>query len=207
MGTQAKALAKRTTELNRIAKEVLHRKQFTLAPELDDEARALYWLEPWDHKRYLKDEKSRWKKDGNREPIPETPDLRPAIQMYLASFSPSPRAIERWKRGGHITGPHRRIGFLEEGTLFTYREYVRNWHMKLQGWTVNLHILKYADRFGFKDVDINGRVYSVERLLKCPVVPRKESGRYEVNVLLKDPDNVYDPWALRPDRKPSEPES
>ena len=62
MTTRADARAKRIAELQRIAEDVKRRKVFTLAPELDADARALYWIEPWDHKRYIKDEKGRWKK-------------------------------------------------------------------------------------------------------------------------------------------------
>ena len=85
--------------------------------------------------------------------------------------------------GFHVAGPHRCIGFLEDGILSTFREYGRNWHKKLRGWTVNLHILQEPDRFRFKKVEINGKIYDIERLLECPLVPRKESGGYELNVL------------------------
>ena len=178
-------------------------------PELDADARALYWIEPWDQRRYVKDANGKWKKDANGNMVVEvTRDPRLAIHIHLGSFRRSPRALELLRWGFHVAGPHRCIGFLEGGTLSTYREYVRNWHKTLQGWTVNLHILQNSERFGFKDVEINGKTYEVERLLKCPLVPRKESGGYEVNVLLKDPDNVYrDPLDTREPARESKPTS
>jgi hypothetical protein len=198
MTTQAQARAKRTAELQTIADAVKSRREFTLAPELDADARALYWIEPWDQRRYVKDEKGKWKKDADGNAVVEViRDPRLAIHIHLGSFRLSPRGLElRWW-GFHVTGPHRCIGFLESGTLSTYREYVRNWHKTLQGWTVNLHILENSERFGFTEVEINGKVYPVERLLKCPLVSRKDSGGYEVNVLLRDPQNVYDPLKAR----------
>lgn len=199
MTTRAQARIKRTVELQAVADAVKRRQEFTLDPELDADARALYWIEPWDQRRYVKDENGEWKKDADGETVTETVrDPRPAIHIHLGSFRLSPRALERSRWGFHVAGPHRCIGFLENGTLSTYREYVRNWHKKLHGWTVNLHILQHSDRFSFNEVEINGKVYGVERLLKCPLVPRKESGGYEVNVLLKDRDNVYrDPLDTR----------
>src|SRR5271156_94902 len=146
MTTQAQARAKRTAELQSVADDVKRRRQFTLTPELDADARALYWIEPWDDRRYVEVEKGEWKKDASGNVATEVPhDSQLAIHIHLASFSFSPRQLERWKRGLRVAGPHRCIGFLENGTLSTYREYVRNWHKTLQGWTVNLHILQNSE--------------------------------------------------------------
>jgi hypothetical protein len=187
MTTRAEARKKRIRELNEVAKAV---KEYTLLPEMDEEARALYWVGPWDRKRYLKDEKGKYKKDesGNPEIVVER-DPMPAIHIHLGAFQFSPRALFLRGSGFHVAGPHRCLGFLEDKKLLTSREYERNWHPRLHGWTVNLHILQNAERFGFEAIEVNGKLYSVEYLLTCPAVPRKESGGYEKNLLLVDPDN------------------
>lgn len=187
MTTRAEALKKRIRELDRFSEGV---RDYTLAPEMDADARALYWVGPWDHRRYVKDEKGKYKKDdsGNPEIVIER-DPMPAIHIYLAAFQFSPRARFMHRSGFHVAGAHRCLGFLDDKTLLTSREYERNWHPRLHGWTVNLHILQNAARFGFEAMDVNGKLYSVEYLLTCPPVPRKDSGGYERNLLLVDPEN------------------
>lgn len=97
------------------------------------------------------------------------------------------------RSGMHVAGPHRCLGMLDGKTLTTSREYGRNWHRKLSGWTVNLHVLQHANRYGFEEVEINGKKYSVEYLLTCPIVERQHSDGYEQNVLVIDPENKH-PW-------------
>ncbi len=192
--TNAEAKEKRVCELTEFSKEIT---EYTLAPEMDEDAHALYWIGPWDRKVYQKDDKGKWKKSesGDLEFVMER-DPMSAIQMYLAAFSYSPRALDRLRNGFFAAGAHRGMGFLEDKKLLTTRDFSRNWHRRLRGWTVNLHILQNAERFGFESVDINGKLYSVEYLLKCPPVPRKESGGYEKNLLLVDPENLpRDPLA------------
>jgi hypothetical protein len=187
MTTRAEARAKRERELREVAKAV---KEYTLPPEMDEDARALYWVGPWDYRRYVKDEKGRYKKDDKGNPaIKIERDPMPAIHIHLGAFKSTPRALFRRRSGLHVAGPHRCLGFLEAKKLLTTRVYQRNWHPRLHGWTVNLHILRNANRFGFDAMEINGKSYTVECLLTCPEVPRKESGGYEKNLLLVDPEN------------------
>lgn len=187
MTTRVEAQNKRIHELTAVAKAV---KEYTLPPEMDEDARALYWVGPWDHERYVKDEKGRYKKDasGNPETVNER-DPMAAIHIFLAGFQFSPRALSRRGSGLRVAGRHRCLGFLEDNKLLTSRDFERNWHPRLNGWTVNLHILQNAERFGFEAMDVNGKLYSVEYLLTCPEVSRRESGGYEKNLLLVDPEN------------------
>jgi hypothetical protein len=197
MTTRAEARNRRIHELTLVAKAV---KEYTLPPEMDEDARALYWVGPWDHRRYVKDEKGSYRRDesGNAEVVIER-DPMPAVHIHLGAFKFSPRALSRSRSGLHIAGPHRCLGFLENMKLLTSREYERNWHPRLHGWTVNLHILRNAERFGFEAIDVNGKLYSVEYLLTCPEVARKDSGGYERNLLLVDPENKpKDPLSPRP---------
>jgi hypothetical protein len=113
----------------------------------------------------------------------------PAIHIHLGAFRYSPRALFKLSSGLHVAGPHRCLGYLEDTKLLTSRVYERNWHPRLQGRTVNLHILKSAGRFGFEAMEINGKLYSVEYLLTGPEVSRRDSGGYEKNLLLIDPHN------------------
>jgi hypothetical protein len=185
--TKAEAKDKRIRELTEFSKTLT---EYSLAPEMDEDARALYWIGPWDHKVYQKDEKGRYIKNesGNGVFIVER-DQMPAIQMYLAAFEYSPRALERKRNGFFAAGAHRSLGFIEDRKLLTSRYVTRNWHWKLHGWTVNLHILKNAERFGFEAMEVNGKLYSVAHLLTGPEVKRKDSGGYELNLLLVDPEN------------------
>lgn len=184
MTTRAEAKNKRIIELTSVAKRVT---EFTVAPEMDEDARALYWVGPWDFKRWAKDEKGEYKKDDAGEHYQEwVRDPLPAIHIHLGAFKPRPSVLR-------IAPAHRCIGYLEDRKLLTTRLVHRNWHKRLRGYTVNLHILQNANRFGFDEVDINGKLYSVEYLLTCPPVPRRESGGYENNLLLIDPDNRPDP--------------
>jgi hypothetical protein len=195
MTTRAEARAKRVRELNEVAKAV---KEYSLPPEMDEDARALYWVGPWDFKRYVKDEKGKYKKDesGNAVTVIERDPL-PAIHIHLGAFQLSPRASSRLNSGLHVAGPHRCLGYLEDKKLLTTRVYERNWHPRLHGWTVNLHILQNAERFGFEAMEVNGKLYSVEYLLTCPEVSRRDSGGYEKNLLLVDPGNkLKDPLAF-----------
>jgi hypothetical protein len=180
MTTRAEAKSRRILELTNIAKRVT---EYTLAPEMDDDARGLYWIGPWDFKRWARDEKGNYKKDESGDNYQESVrDPLPAIHIHLGAFRPRPSALK-------IAPAHRCIGYLEERKLLTTRFAHRNWHKKLGGYTVNLHILQNAQRFGFDEVEINGKSYAVEYLLTCPPVPRSESGGYENNLLLVDPDN------------------
>lgn len=175
------AREKRIRELTRISNEL---KEFTLAPEMDEDARALYWVGPWDYKRWVKDEKGKYKKDDSGENyFVWERDPMPAIHIHLGAFRPRPSVLQ-------IAGAHRCLGFLEDKKVLTSRYANRNWHRKLHGYTVNVHILQNAERFGFEEIDINGKSYSVKYLLTCPRVPRKDSGGYENNLLLVDPENL-----------------
>lgn len=195
MTTRAEARARRIGELQGVAAAV---KEYTLPPEMDLDARALYWVGPWDYKRYVKDEKGRCKKDDTGSPVTVIErDTMPAIHIYLAAFKPSRRALFLYRSGFRIAGAHRCLGFLEDGKLSTSRVYERNWHPRLNGWTVNLHILQNAERFGFGRIEINGKIYAVEYLLTCPEVARKDSGGYEKNLLLIDPENKPQAEPLR----------
>ena len=91
--TKAEAKEKRVRELTEFSKEIT---EYTLAPEMDEDAQALYWIGPWDRKVYQKDDKGKWKKSesGDLEFVMER-DPMSAIQMYLAAFSYSPRALDR----------------------------------------------------------------------------------------------------------------
>jgi hypothetical protein len=185
--TPAEAQKDRARELTEFAREV---KEYDLTPEMDVDARALYWVGPWDHKRFVQDEKGKYKKDeaGNSEFIIER-DALPAIHIYLAEFRLSPHALRFSRWGFWVAGAHRCLGYLEDKKLLTSRVYRRNWHPKLHGWTVNLHILRNAERFGFEAMELNDKLYTVDYLLTCPPVARKDSGGYEQNLLLIDPDN------------------
>jgi hypothetical protein len=192
--TKTEAKEKRVRELTQFSKEIT---EHTLAPEMDEDAHALYWIGPWDRKVYQKDEKGKWKKvaSGDLEFVMER-DPMPAIQMYLAAFKYSPRALDRLRNGFFAAGAHRGMGFLEDRKLLTSRDFSRNWHRRLKGWTVNVHILQNSERFGFDAMNINGKIYSVEYLLNCPPVPRRESGGFEKNLLLVDLENLpRDPLA------------
>jgi hypothetical protein len=183
-----KAQKKRESILTHIEKEV--KKDYGVESQLDSDARALYWVAPWNHRRYLKDEKGKWKKDksGDTEFVVEKSPL-PAIHMYVANWRLFGTSLLMARSGMHVTGPHRCLGMIDGKTLVTSREYGRNWHRKLGGWTVNLHILRYAKQYGLEDVELNGKKYTVEHLLTCPLVERKHSGGYEQNVLVIDPEN------------------
>jgi hypothetical protein len=163
---------------------------------MDGDARALYWVGPWDHERFVTDYKGKYKKDESGESVfVMERDALPAIQIYLAAFKLSDRALRMSYWGFHVARAHRCVGFLEDNQLLTSREYARHWHRKLQGWTVNLHILKNPRRFGFEAIEFNGKSYPVEYLLTCPPVRRRDSGGYEQNLLLVDPDNKPDPMS------------
>jgi len=193
MTTRAEAKNKRILELTKVAKRVT---EYTLAPEMDEDARGLYWIGPWDFKRWAKDEKGKYKKDDSGDHYQESVrDPLPAIHIHLGAFKPRPSVLR-------IAPAHRCLGYLEDKKLLTTRFAHRNWHKKLGGYTVNLHILQNAERFGFDEVDINGKSYSVQYLMTCPPVPRKDSGGYENNLLLIDPDNK--PRDLLADLDPDE---
>jgi len=185
--TRAEARDKRVRELGGFKTSVT---EYMLAPEMDEDARALYWIGPWDFKRFLKDEKGKYIKDdsgNNKFELEREP--QPAIHIYLAGFQFSPRALNRIQMGLFAAGAHRCLGYLDDKKLLTSRWVERNWHPRLHGWTVNLHILQNAERFGFEAIEVNGKLYSVENLLTCPEVSRKDSGGYEKNLLLIDPEN------------------
>ena len=68
MTTRAEARNKRIRDLTEVSKAV---KEYTLSPEMDEDARALYWVGPWDHKRYVKDEKGKYNLSGHPKPANE----------------------------------------------------------------------------------------------------------------------------------------
>ncbi len=89
---------------------------------------------------------------------------------------------------------HRVLGFVENGVLRTYRDQQWHFHRKLKGLTFNYHILVNASKLGFEYVEIERaneetgrmqRLVKVSELLACPIVPRSNSGGYEVQILFK----------------------
>ena len=108
MTTRAEAKNKRILELTNIAKRVT---EYTLAPEMDEDARGLYWIGPWDFKRWARDEKGNYKKDDSGDHYHESVrDPLPAIHIHLGAFKPRPSALK-------IAPAHRCIGYLEDRKL------------------------------------------------------------------------------------------
>jgi hypothetical protein len=77
--TKAEVKEKRVRELIEFSKKIT---EYTLAPEMDEDAHALYWIGPWDRKVYQKDAKGKWKKNDSGElEFAVQRDPMPAIQM------------------------------------------------------------------------------------------------------------------------------
>jgi hypothetical protein len=156
--TPAEALAKRLATLTNYVNASWPGASF----ELDDEARAAYWVGPF----------RRWpKKDPVTLEEKYEIDLRDALQL----------ALDHYPETGNR---HRMLGEIKDRILYTTRAKKNgatlHWHPRLNCYTVARWPILHASRFGFHAIEINGHSpVPVNYLLQQPEVPPKERGGYE----------------------------